>query len=70
LEPTRIEAHPDSEGYVAVFPFPHPTIRTARELSAQVFGLASGIAVATPFGSGRWTNPDAWYATFRLMKES
>jgi hypothetical protein len=63
-----MEPHPDSGGAIALFRFPMPKVRTAGDLALLVFTHAGRLVGPTAFGCGRFTNPDMWYATLRLLR--
>lgn len=63
-----ITVHADSGGYAMVFPFLVNGIRSSADLSSIVWRLAKDAALPiepTPFGSGRWFNPDRWFVSYR-----
>lgn len=63
-----IERHPDSGGWMAVFPFKMHGYHTADELGQQVLKQIKEHATSTSYGSGRLFKPDRWFVSFRLRE--
>jgi hypothetical protein len=67
LLPMRLKTiarHPDSGGWMAVFPYRLHGYHTAADLADRVYRVLRDVAVPTPFGSGRLFKPDRWFVSF------